>query len=312
LICLKNNKCEAADIMLNFKRLTLSDVDKVRTYFPYSTNRTCDNTIGGAFMWRDYFSIEFTEFNETLIFKAQVKYHHNYTAFSMPLGKDIYGSLDSIKEYCRNLGIPIAFYTVTGDDIEILRSVFGEIQVYEEEDWSDYLYRASDLIDLPGRKYHGQKNHINYFKRTHEDFYFEEIAKTNINEVIDFYNIYGLKSVKDSEIFLEEHYKTYDVLENYSDYGLLGGLLRVNGSVEAFSIGELNNDVLFIHIEKANQQLRGAYQVISNEFARHYASNEGTEFINREEDVGDEGLRISKKSYHPCEIIKKYIAIFDR
>jgi hypothetical protein len=83
-------------------------------------------------------------------------------------------------------------------------------------------------------------------------------------------------------------------------------LIRAGGSVVAFSIGEILQNVLFVHIEKADFGIRGAYQVINNEFARHFASEE-VEFINREEDVGDEGLRASKKSYHPIEIIDKYI-----
>jgi hypothetical protein len=70
--------------------------------------------------------------------------------------------------------------------------------------------------------------------------------------------------------------------------------------------------VLVIHIEKANMKLRGAYQVVNNEFARYYASKEGVKVINREEDVGDEGLRVSKKSYHPCEILQKYIVVVIR
>jgi hypothetical protein len=294
--------------MLDFVKLTLNDIEKVRAYFPYSTNRICDNTVGGAFMWRDYFSVEYAEFNDTLIFKAQVKYHYNKTAFSMPLGKDINGSLQEVTEYCRNREIPVIFYTVTNEDIGILRAFFNTVNVIKEDDWSDYLYWASDLKELPGRKYHGQKNHINFFYKTHTHFSFEEITKANIAEVIDFYKNYGLKAVTDSDVFLEEHYKTLEVLENYDIYGLLGGFLRIDGAVEAFSIGEICNDVLFIHIEKANLKLRGAYQVVNNEFARYYALKENVEYINREEDIGDEGLRISKKSYHPCEIVQKYIA----
>ena len=292
--------------MLEFKRLSLSDIEKVRPYFSYSVNRICDNSIGGAFMWRDYFSVEYAECNETIVFKAQVKYHDNITAFSMPLGKDVYGSINEIAEYCRPGNMPVTFCTVTQEDIRILSTVFPDFRLSVESDWNDYIYRAGDLVSLSGRKYSGQRNHINHFMKTCPDYCFEEISADNLQQARDFYAGYTGHIRLDSEVFAEEHDKTLEVLDNYEAYGLVGGLLRVSGSVIAFSIGEVINNVLFVHIEKAFPQCRGAYQVITHEFATHFALP-GVDFINREEDVGDEGLRASKLSYHPCEIIEKYI-----
>jgi len=292
--------------MLVFKKLQLRDIEKVRPYFQYSVNRICDNTVGGAFMWRDYFSVEYAEYNETIVFKAQVKYHNNITAFSMPLGKDVRGSIDKITQYCSAGNLPVAFCTVTGEDIKILSTVFTDYRLSKESDWSDYIYRAEDLITLSGRKFSGQRNHINYFLRTYTDCCFEEITGANLHEVKDFYTRYSTNISHGSEIFTEEHLKTSEVLDNYEKYNLAGGLLKAGGSVIAFSIGEVINNVLFVHIEKADTLQRGACQVMMNEFARHFASD-GVDFINREEDVGDEGLRASKYSYHPCDIIEKYL-----
>jgi len=292
--------------MLAFNKLGLEDISKVRKYFPYSVNRSCDNSVGGAFMWRDYFTVEYAEYNDTIIFKAQIKYFNNIKAFSVPIGADVRGSIDMVAEYCRLNGIPVAFCTVTNDDIKILRTVFDEYRLYKEADWSDYVYNAADLVTLSGRRYNGQRNHINHFKRTYDDYSFELFSNANIESVREFYSRLSLYRDLSSEVAAEDHNKTIEVLDNFETYGLLGGLLRANGSVIAFSIGEKINNVLFIHVEKADLQYRGAYQVINNEFAKHFSSSE-IKFINREEDVGDEGLRVSKKSYHPCEIIDKYI-----
>ena len=294
--------------MLEFTRLTLDDINEIRAYFPYSLNRICDNTVGGAFMWRDYFSVEYAVHDDTVIFKAQVTYHKNVTAFAPPLGKDFLGGVNKIIEYCRCHDLQIIFFNVTDEDAALLKTAFSGFQISKEEDWSDYLYHASDLVTLAGRKFSGQRNHINYFNKTHENYSFEAISKDNIADVMDFYLKFSDKMNKGSRIFAEEHSKTVEVLENYNAYGMLGGLLRVDGSVIAFSLGEVINDVLFIHVEKADLQYRGAYQVINNEFAKRFCS-EGVKFVNREEDVGDEGLRISKKSYHPCQIIEKYIVV---
>ena len=294
--------------MLEFFKLTLDDIDKLKHYFPYSVNRICDNTVGGAFMWRDYFSVEYAEYNETVIFKAKVKYHKNITAFSAPLGKDYHGCIKKIAEYCRANDMPVVFSTVTVEDIEVLRSIFSEFSLFKEADWSDYVYHAHDLTNLAGRKFSGQRNHMNFFKNTYENHTFEEITNSNLSEVRGFYTELSSKFAFDTDISAEEHNKTIEVLDNFDTYGLFGGLLRVDGSVVAFSIGEINNNVLFIHIEKADLQYRGAYNVVNNEFAKHFTTQE-VKYINREEDVGDEGLRKSKLSYHPCEIIDKYVMV---
>jgi len=294
--------------MLEFNKLQLGDIDRVRTYFPFSVNKTCDNTVGGAFMWRDYFSVEFAEYNETIIFKAKVKYYNNLTAFPIPLGKDVYGCIEKIVDYCRLAEIPVAFCTVTTDDIEVLRTIFKNYRLFKEADWSDYLYRTVDLTTLPGRKYSGQRNHINNFKKEYKDYVFEEITDENICDVRVFFASLSSKLDYISETSIEERDKTIEVLNNYEAYGMPGGLLRVNGSVAAFSIGEVLRNILYVHVEKADLRYKGVFQVINNEFARFFSSD-GIEFINREEDVGDEGLRISKNSYHPCEIIEKYIFV---
>ena len=92
---------------------------------------------------------------------------------------------------------------------------------------------------------------------------------------------------------------------NYFRYNLLGGILKIQNKIIAISVGEIINDTLFIHIEKANRMFLGAYQMINNEFAKYYAKD--VTYINREEDVGDDGLRKAKLMYNPIKILKKYI-----
>ena len=296
--------------MIEFTKLLLSDISKVRKYFLYSTTRICDNTVGGAFMWRDYFSVEYAEYNETIIFKAKVKYHNDITAFSMPLGKDMRGAISQIAEYCRTTGAPLAFCTVTEADVEVLRSLFPEFLLFKATNWSDYIYKASDLATLSGRRYSGKRNHINHFKMEYGAHTFEELSGENLEDAIEFHSRLGSDSTNGSELYVEEHITTREVLDNFDSYGLFGGLLRVHGAVAAFSVGEIINDVLFVHIEKADMRFRGAYQVVNNEFAKRFATS-SVEFVNREDDAGDEGLRISKVSYHPFEIIDKYIFLVE-
>jgi len=296
--------------MLRFTKLLLSDIGKIRRYFQYSTNKICDNTVGGAFMWRDYFAVEYAEYNETLVFKAKVRYCNDIVAYSMPLGKDVLGAISRISEDSRNAGEPLAFCNVTEGDITELQAAFPKFRLLMDANWSDYVYRAADLASLSGRKYSGKRNHINHFKMAYGAHPFEEISEANLEAVIDFHTRLGAETINHPELFNEEHHKTLEVLNNFSAYGLFGGLLRAGDSIAAFSVGEIVNNVLFVHIEKADLNYRGAYQVINNEFAKRFAAG-SVEYINREDDAGDEGLRISKASYHPCDIIDKYIFLVE-
>jgi len=294
--------------MLEFKKLTLDNIEETKDYFLYSMNKTCDNTVGGTFMWRDYFGAEYVIYNDTLFFKVKIKYYGGTTAFTLPLGKDIGGSIKEIEKYCLSKRIPLIFCTVTKEEVQQIKNVYRyrNVMLFQETNWSDYLYNAADLVTLAGRKYSGQRNHINFFNKTYTDYSYETINDGNLNDVIDFYTEFCKVVKKTSEVFAEEQVKSFEVLNNYKKYGLFGGLIRIDGAVRAFAVGEICNDVLYVHIEKGDFNYRGIYQIINNEFAKFYAS-ENINFINREEDVGDEGLRKSKESYHPCEIIDKFI-----
>jgi len=294
--------------MLEFSKLQLSDIEKLRPVIQSGNTRVCNNTVGSIFMWRDYFSTEFALWGDSVVFKVKASHDDIDTMFSLPLGGDYGAGIDRVNEYCRHHSIPVVYYAITESDLEPLRSIYAEHELFSDDDWGDYVYNASDLISLAGRKYSGKRNHLNQFKKDNPDYAFEEITSDNIAEVRDFYSEISRDLVFTSKTALEDHDKTLEVLSNYEAYAPLGGLLRTRGSVVAFSAGDIIGDMLFVHIEKADTRYRGAYQTINNEFAKFFASD-GILFINREEDEGDLGLRFSKNSYHPVEVTRKYIFI---
>lgn len=297
--------------MLDLKRLTLDDIPLLNDYFKKKTNRTCDFTVGGTFMWRDFFKTDFAIIDDTLITRSIVHYADNKDVFTVPLGKNRKRAYDEISEYCSEKGIPIIFGTVTDEDLPELEERF-RCEKKQEPDWSDYLYNASDLIELKGRHFSGQRNHINAFRRENPDASYETITHDDLDEVISFYKNSDLIDAKESSVFHEEQEKTIEVLEKYDVYGLTGGLVRAGGRIAAFSVGEIIGDTLYDHIEKADTSFNGIYQVIAHDFPEHAATPQ-VKYINREEDVGDEGLRRSKLSYHPCSILSKYtVKAFER
>ena len=290
--------------MLSFKKLSLNDIDAVRPYFSFSLSRACDNTVGGTFMWRDFFGTEYCVFNDTLIFK--VKHFGGVTAFPLPLGADPAGSIVEIEKYCKNLGIPLVFCAATQEDLEVYGKLYSSMELVSNEDWDDYLYRAEDMINLPGRKYSGQRNHINYFMKNFVNFAFEEIGPDNLREVRDFFTGITAAADKGTAIFIEGREKTIELLYHYDKFDMIGGLLRVDGAVIGFAAGEILKDTLFVHVERADTAFRGAYQMLAKLFPKHF-SGRGFEYVNREEDDGDPGLRTSKKACHPIKMIRKYM-----
>ena len=287
--------------MLEFKKLTMEDIDIVRPFFVFTRSNNCDNTVGGSVMWADFFDTHYCIIDKTVIFK--VRFFEKGECFTVPLGENVNNALKKICEYCKENNITMQFIAVTDRDLACLEMKF-DVEKIVLPDWADYIYNAPDLIELSGRKFHGQKNHINYFKKNYPNYFFEEINENNIQAVKEFLIEFSKHESKESIIFDEELKKTKEVLDNNDKYVFFGVMLRVNGEICAFSMGEIVRNTLFAHIEKADKTKRGAYPMIMNEFAKRYGTN--VKYINREENAGDKGLESSKLQYHPCTILNKY------
>ena len=291
--------------LLEFKQLTLSDTETIRPFYTHAETDSCDATPGGALLWRDYFQTEFTVYQDTLVFK--VVYLNNLTCFPPPVGQNVPAAMDAIESYCQAREIPLYYCAVAQDILPLYQERF-DLEAYEETDWADYIYAKEDLYTLRGKRYNGQRNHINYFLRTWPDWRIETITPENLPAVLDFFRSFETQRIKESPSFQEEKRKTLEILENYETYGLLGAAIFIEGRVVAFALGELLRQTMFVHVEKADLTVRGAYQMITHEFVKRFA-REDTLWINREDDGGDPGLRKAKQDYHPAKLLKKYTVL---
>ncbi|MDD5603353.1 MAG: phosphatidylglycerol lysyltransferase domain-containing protein [Eubacteriales bacterium] len=178
--------------------------------------------------------------------------------------------------------------------------------IYQDRDNSDYLYITENLIHLKGGKYDSKRNHINKFKKLYGEFEYEEIDSSLISDC---------KEVNEEwcrKIGCEEHKPLYcekianfELLDNYEALGVSGAVIKVGGRPQAFTVGEmLNDETAVIHIEKANTDIHGLYTIINKEFCIRSWSD--TRYINREQDLGIEGIRKAKLSYHPHRMVDKY------
>lgn len=294
--------------MINFKKIELTDIPILKAYFSAYPSRQCDRSAGATAMWRDYFENCFAVIDGTIIFSSNFK---DEVCFSFPIGKNVSNALDKLEEHCNELGIPLVFCTVNKAELPVLEKHFGKITADADRDWFDYLYEKDAMLNLSGRKYGTPRNHINKFKKLYTDWSFEPISGDNIPELIEFTKNFTFGADKDESAMLELQ-MCMEVLEKYDSYAMLGGALRVGGKIIAYSIGEIVGDTVFSHIEKADISYAGAYQMLTNQFLRMYAEGDDIKYVNREEDCGDEGLRKSKLSYHPVELIEKNTVYIER
>ena len=151
---------------------------------------------------------------------------------------------------------------------------------------------------------------MNKFLKTYGNWSFRTISKEDIGQVEAFLDRYAAGREKAAASFHEDLAKTREVLHNYDTYDMLGGMLLVDGQIVGFSLGEVVGDTLFTHIEKADRDYQGCYQMLVAQYAQQFAG-EGVHFINREDDAGDLGLRTSKLSYHPVTLLEKYTVTVD-
>ena len=289
--------------MIEFKKITLDSAEILRPYLEKSVNRLCDFSIGGTVMWRNAFDTHYAIYEDVLYMK--LKLFDGKTVFTRPLGKPFAQTYENLLEYCEATGEKLILINVSNEEKNELLKIFPEAEVVFERDFSDYIYLREDLANFKGKRYSGQRNHINRFMNENENWQFEEIGAHNLPEIKEYFEKYNAATDKEALSAIAERNCVRDVLENFGVYGFFGEALRINGEIVGFFLCEAIFDTLIVHIEKCDRNITGAYQMLAKEEAAKYCVGE-LKYVNREDDSGDEGLRKSKLSYHPFCIAEKY------
>ena len=292
---------------MEFKPVRAEDKQLIDSYLRQIDSRSCDMTFASIYLWRNDYQMEFAECDDMIIFKS----NEERVSFSFPIGAaDPRKAIGKIKEYCMEHQIPLVFHSVTREIEEYLNQNYpGEFVTEFDRDLSDYIYETQALMELKGRKYHGKKNHVNKFKKTY-DWSYENVNDDNLSECLELLRLWKKENCssqdleKHAEICVAEH-----ALTEREMLGLKAGLIRADGRVVAFSVGEkIASDTFCVHIEKAFSDVPGAYAIINQQFLIHEAAD--CKYVNREDDVGDEGLRKAKLSYRPAFLLDKGVAFY--
>ena len=240
--------------------------------------------------------------------------------FSHLFGKSVYpypigdgdkrAALEAILADSRERGIPCRISGMSEADKNDLEAWFpGRFQFRCDRDGFDYVYAIDDLADLRGRKYQKKRNHFNRFRDTYPHYTTEPLSNANIEQVKSLTDRWYAKKLQEDPQgdYHMERAAITKALNHFAALGMEGLVLRDGADVLAFTLGSpLTPDTFDVHFEKALPDAEGAYPVINCEFARYLRGKyPHLQFLNREDDLGIEGLRKAKLSYYPHHLVEK-------
>lgn len=292
--------------MLLFKDVEIKDKELITSYTLKSQRNNCDLSFSNLCSWRFLYNTQYTVKDGFLILRFRAK---GQLVYMMPIGE---GNLKQIlnemvndarkeKEQFCMLGVSAEMCD------EINNMIPGKFQFETNRDYADYIYLRTDLATLAGKKFQSKRNHVNRFRKTY-DYEYTPLTSSHIQECLDLEAEWcKVNNCDQQEGTGNERRALVYALHHFDDLGLSGGILRVDGKIVAFTFGmPINQNTFGVHVEKADTSIEGSYAMINYEFANHVP--EQYLYLNREEDLGIEGLRKAKLSYQPAILLEKYIA----
>lgn len=289
-----------SNIEKQLRQPELSDRSWVQKALSGSGRQGADFCFGCIYMWAPVYHYRIAQIDGMFVGKMG-------DSFSLPAGDGDPSAL--IEEMLRESETPLRLHAICDYQRTWLEERFpGRFTFTEDRVNEDYIYRVEDLANLSGKKYHSKRNHCSYFEKNF-NWSYEPMTQASAAECMQFSHLWIDENERQAEEGADRELEAISrSLDHFEELGFVGGLLRADDRIVAYTFGEPINDTTFdTHIEKADASVRGAYPMINREFARHGISD--YIYVNREEDMGIEGLRRAKESYHPVELLKKYTAV---
>lgn len=295
---------------LEFKPISAKDIDRLTPFYAMRRNQTCDSVFLESFLWREYYNVRYAIWEEKALLWLMEYRGRVFSAMPLCREEDLEAAFLELERYFNEeLGYPLVINLADEAAVKCLNLPPERYLVKEEEGASDYIYSAEALKTLAGKKLHKKKNNLNYFKKTYEGRYeYKTLTCDEIQDVWKFLDHWREGKGEDVEEHLDYEVRgIHEILRNCCRLNIRMGGIYVDGELEAFSIGSYNplEKMAVIHIEKANPDMRGLYQLINQQFLIEEFPD--AETVNREDDLGLEGLRKAKMSYCPIDFARKYL-----
>ena len=291
--------------MIDFQPLTLEDRQRCEQYLLDGTERGCEFSFANLYLWGRQRA---AEVEGHLVLFSQFS---RRSVYPYPVGSgDKTAVLEALMADARERGIPCRITGLNQENMALIEEKFpGQFRFHCDRDSYDYVYDIHDLADLKGRKYQKKRNHFNRFRDAYPYYTTEPLTDHNLEEVQALTDRWYAKKLQEDPQgdYHMERAALSKALKHYVALGMEGLVLRDGADVLAFTLGSpLSPDTFDIHFEKALPDAEGAYPVINCEFARYLrAKYPNVRFLNREDDLGIEGLRKAKLSYYPHHLVEK-------
>ncbi|HBB02162.1 MAG: hypothetical protein US89_C0002G0006 [Candidatus Peregrinibacteria bacterium GW2011_GWF2_38_29] len=278
------------------RKINISDFALYEKWRKENGSEMADTIFANLFIWSDSRPILFSKIDNALIIAG---IYDGQKKFIYPIGKfDYENMIEKLIKISPNI------IKIPERAAEKLQQLGFKIE--EDRDNFEYVYKYEDLAELKGRRYDGKRHNIKTCLSKYECIY-EKLSHNNCEDCLKFHEKWAATKPDQKKETQDEHLAVKKSLQYFNELELIGGAIRINRQIEAFTIGgKINEKTAIIHSEKANAKIPGLYQVINQWFLINSLNNAGIEFVNREQDLGIPGLRKAKLGYHPDHFIKKF------
>jgi len=295
--------------MIEIQNITIDKKELLDKYFKIQCIESSEFTFSNVFMWRKSYNIKYAIVNDLLVvFGGKTAQFATFPIGDTSCADKVQAAVVEILNYFEKTNQTAMIRMCSEESVELLHKLFPEkFIITEDVNMFDYVYSIPELISLVGKKFHQKRNHINKFKSLY-NYEYRKITTENLKDCMELFNRWcDLRTGDDIDV-LEGKEAFNDFIANLAQLNdVRGGGIYVDNKLVAFSFGEpLCAHTVVIHFEVADTEYQGAFPMINQQFLENEWS--GYDFVNREEDMGLEGLRRAKRSYNPIRMTKKFVA----
>ena len=294
-----------------FKKIDIDSKKILDKYFEMVDYEACEYCFTTLYMWNDVYKSKYYVEKDFAVMAGEYD-KDSFMILPLATGENIDKAMKFVFNQFVQANKKIHLKAVNKEIVEYLGEQYPDrFEYIEERDNFDYIYDGESLRTLAGRKNHKKRNHLNSFiKEFGERTEYKTLEKSDFHDCLNLIKEWEIRKDSDGD----ELYDDYEAVEKiFSNYDKLKESIKVGGiyidsKLQAFSIGEMiNKDMAVVHVEKANADIRGLYPYINQQFLVNEFND--AKLINREEDLGIEGLRKAKLSYHPVKLVEKYTVV---
>lgn len=296
---------------MKFKNIDMESRELLNPYFDLVDYEACEYCFNTLYMWQHLYKTGYYIGDGFAVIVAE---YEGNTFSILPLAKkeDMPRVIKFVIDYFEKEQKKIYFRGITKEVVDYLKENYPDKFDYtEERDLFDYVYDGDSMRELKGRKNVKKRNHINYFLKEYEGrFEYRLLDENDFDACLKLVEEWTSNKEENGQVDEEMEEELIGIKKLFNSFPVIKDKLKIagifiDGKLEAFTMGEyLNHNMALIHIEKANPSIRGLYPYINQQFLVNEFSD--VEFVNREEDLGIEGLRKAKLSYHPVKFVEKY------